>query len=211
MARNLIGNVYPTDEYLLSRCAPAGYGLGESIGRVCDANEISKNGFYVCDTNMPDNYWWFGTHTQYSEDYAYQEFCCCNTVDQRVCRYKFAGIWQPWEWIIYPLYAGAEYRTTEKYRGEPVYIKLVDCSGMPSPNSTKTVEHGIAGIRQIVDFSGTMLQDHSNAISLPYRYSNENYAHLSVDYNKIQLESGATNLAAYTSVHVWIKYTKAAT
>ncbi len=208
MARNKIGNVFPPDEYLLKRCAPAGYGLGESIGQVCDANEIVKNGFYACDTNMPDNYWWYGTHIQYSPDHAYQEFCCYNSVDKRACRYKLAGVWQPWEWITYTLYAGSEYRTTEKYRGEPVYIKLVDCAGMPSANSIKTIDHGIISMRYVVDFGGYMMPENYNVIALPFRFSSTNCAYLSVDSKKIQLESGATDLAEYTDVMVWIKYTK---
>lgn len=207
MAKVKIGNVYPPDDYLLARCAPAGYGLGEIVGKVCDANEINENGFYACDTNMPDNYWWYGTHIQFSADYAYQEFSCCSDVNQRVCRYKFAGVWQPWEWIVYPLYSGAEYRTAEKYRGEAVYIKIIDCVGMPSANSTKTVTHDIP-VRYIVDFGGYMMPENQNAIALPYRFSDTNYAYLSVDSTKIQLESGATDLAAYTDVKVWIKYTK---
>ena len=208
MARVKIGHVYPPDDYLLQRCAPAGFGLGESVGKDSAANEINKNGFYVCDTDMPDTFWWYGFHIQFSSDYAYQEFCSCNGVDQRICRYKTAGIWQPWEWITYPLYAGSEYRTTEKYRGETVYIKLVDCAGMPSANSIKTVEHGINKLWHIVDFGGSMMPDHANAVALPFRYSNENYAHLCVDFQKIQLESGTTDLTANNNVYVWIKYTK---
>ncbi len=35
--------------------------------------------------------------------------------------------WGPWEWINPPMDLGTEYRTTERYLGKPVYVKLVDC------------------------------------------------------------------------------------
>ncbi len=34
--------------------------------------------------------------------------------------------WGPWEWINPPLVAGAEYRTTERFLGKPVYVKMFD-------------------------------------------------------------------------------------
>lgn len=33
----------------------------------------------------------------------------------------------PWEWINPPMAVGAEYRTTERYMGLPVYTILIDC------------------------------------------------------------------------------------
>lgn len=39
---------------------------------------------------------------------------------------KDNGKWQPVEWINPPMTLGTEYRTTERYLGKPVYVKLVD-------------------------------------------------------------------------------------
>lgn len=49
MARVKIGNVYPTDEYLLERCAPAGYGLGGDTTQYITFDQIDTtytNGLY---------------------------------------------------------------------------------------------------------------------------------------------------------------------
>ena len=37
-----------------------------------------------------------------------------------------SGAWNPFEWINPPLALGVEYRTTERYLGKPVYVKLVN-------------------------------------------------------------------------------------
>lgn len=50
MARVHIGNVFPSDDYLLARCAPAGYGLGEDIIKKyidkADLDNTFVNGLY---------------------------------------------------------------------------------------------------------------------------------------------------------------------
>lgn len=50
------------------------------------------------------------------------------------------SIWMPFEWVNPPLDLGVEYRTTERYQGKPVYVKLVDLGAMPN-NSEKLVEY----------------------------------------------------------------------
>lgn len=42
------------------------------------------------------------------------------------------------EWVNPPLELGKEYRTTERYLGKPVYVKVIDCGNMPN-NSKKIV------------------------------------------------------------------------
>lgn len=46
--------------------------------------------------------------------------------------------WQPWEWVNPPMQLGVEYRTTERYLGKPVYVKLVDFGALPN-NTAKGV------------------------------------------------------------------------
>ena len=48
--------------------------------------------------------------------------------------------WEPWEWVNPPMLLGVEYRTTERYNGKPVYVKLVDFGLLPN-NTTKTVSY----------------------------------------------------------------------
>ena len=47
------------------------------------------------------------------------------------------GSWGEWEYINPPMELGVEYRTTERYKGKPVYTKAVDCGYM---TNGKTIE-----------------------------------------------------------------------
>lgn len=213
MAKVHIGNVYPPDDYLLARCAPAGFGLGVKNGFDCtDCNEAILNGTYYlygeAAVNHPGNSMQYGCLVVHRRGQYITQVIHYDYYEAKRFSKDGGVIWGEWEWANPPLYAGAEYRTTERFRGDPVYIKLVDCAGMPSANSVKAVEHGITFMRHIIDFGGYMMPENLNAISLPYRFSSDNCAYLSVDSKKIQIESGATDVSTYTDVHVWIKYTK---
>ena len=48
------------------------------------------------------------------------------------------------EYLNPPMELGVEYRTTERYKGKPVYAKLVDCGKFPAPGSSKQIAHGIS-------------------------------------------------------------------
>lgn len=223
MARVKIGNVFPSDQYLLERCAPTGYGLGSDsvlLTSKDDLNKIKANGWYYWNYNDKPANVPITASTSYLQamrvwttagSTACQELVDISGSTYQGCKMQrtmYGSDVYDWEWVNPPMLAGYEYRTTERYMGKPVYIKLVDCDGMPSPNSTKEVEHGIQPISHIVDFGGEMMPSYANPISLPFRFSSDNYAYLSVDVHRVVLESGATDLAAYTDVHVWIKYTK---
>ena len=43
----------------------------------------------------------------------------------------------PWEWVNPPMQLGGEYRTTERYLGKPVYVKIVDCGTIPAQGTHK--------------------------------------------------------------------------
>ena len=48
---------------------------------------------------------------------------------------RFDGTkWYPWEWVNPPMLFGTEYRTTERFMGSPVYVKLVDFGALPNNN-----------------------------------------------------------------------------
>ena len=55
-----------------------------------------------------------------------------------ITRCKNAGAWDAWEWVNPPMQLGVEYRTTERYRGKPVYQKLIDFGALPN-NTQKSV------------------------------------------------------------------------
>lgn len=44
------------------------------------------------------------------------------------------------EWVNPPLALGVEYRTTERYMGKPVYVKVVDCGYFAAAGTVKTIK-----------------------------------------------------------------------
>lgn len=52
-------------------------------------------------------------------------------------------IWSSF-WINPPMVPGYEYRTIERFNGNPVFVKVVDCGKMPS-TTEKSIAHGITG------------------------------------------------------------------
>lgn len=56
---------------------------------------------------------------------------------------KFEGVWYPWEYANPPMLVGVEYRTTERFFGKPVYVRVCDFGSMPN-----------AGLREVAfDFT----------------------------------------------------------
>lgn len=140
MARNLIGNVYPTDEYLLARCAPAGYGLGASVCAVptdADANNIGRVGFYQCTKHTPvENENWYIIHLSHVSGTYEHQIAVRVTDGSRAERTKINGVWGEWERVNPPMTPDVEYRTTERYMGKPVYTKLVNVGAYPETGMT---------------------------------------------------------------------------
>ena len=52
-----------------------------------------------------------------------------------IIRVKSSGVWKSWEYVNPPMKLGVEYRTTERYQGKPVYVKLVDFGALPNTAS----------------------------------------------------------------------------
>lgn len=88
--------------------------------------------------------------------------------------------WLPWEFVNPPLVLGVEYRTTERYLGKPVYVKVVDCGKFPAPGTSKMVAHGISNC---VPISITAQMSNSNTV--PYM----NYYTVGMDNANIILAS----------------------
>lgn len=59
--------------------------------------------------------------------------------------------WDEWEYINPPMAVGVQYRTTERYKGEPVYTILINGGNIPK-NSSKQVSYGVSP-KSIVRFA----------------------------------------------------------
>lgn len=143
--------------------APDGYGLGSEsafISADTDLNSITKNGWYQFGSNpinspTTDQDGWGGAYScmevsaRNSRNLT-QTIFCSNSATFMGCKIKRARIdntWYPWEWVNPPMIQGVEYRTTERYLGYPVYVKLINLGVMPSAGGTKTISVSDLGIR----------------------------------------------------------------
>jgi hypothetical protein len=155
--------------------APAGYGLGDERCTFVSLDEITKNGYYLL---------WLDTA---NGDFSTGQFACHAVVNANtnsvhlsgkhsggfVHRDKIDGVWQPWEWVNPPMIPGVEYRTTERYNGQPVYTKLLDCGALPNA-SRKEVAHGISNCTPL-SYYGTWANNTQaipdSAFSVTFSYS----------------------------------------
>ena len=215
MARVKIGNVFPSDEYLLSRCAPAGSGLGEkkpkSIDNPAEVDLLYENGWYAYYNNyeplVSDNILTaYGAIRVDAGGLATRQtfYPRTNPSCAMVRSATDLGPWSEWEWVNPPMDIGVEYRTTERYMGKPVYTKLVDCGGCPGVG-TKTVAHNTEGVvDMIVSAQGNL----SGYMTFPSTVIG--------GAMKLDLETSKTDIVLHSS-HEWmmdapcfvlLKYTK---
>lgn len=134
----------------LANKAPNGYGLGQVAygptfdGKPYNADGITGSGFFSCKNGTPVEDWGTILHIQGdSTTRATQWFKPAFnwsgklniTKDTVFKRERFESTWEPWEYINPPMELGIEYRTTDRYLGKPVYVKVVDC-GVMTNNKT---------------------------------------------------------------------------
>ena len=125
----------------------------------------------------------------------------------KLCRLCKNGVWQEWEYENPPLVLNAEYRTTERYGGKPVYIKRVNLGALPNVGSKR--ENAIPVGVSIVDFSCFAYNTSAsgNALVRPITvlsgitdcFCNTTLGQIGVDTN--------ADMSGYTAIAT-VKYTK---
>ena len=124
--------------------APAGFGLGETVKWIYAPETLADyihSGFYSWSSGVSDAPFSAGSMIviKRSAGYAFQvAFRDDIKKTEMAVRKLTASTWGEWEWINPPMETGVEYRTTEKYNGKPVYMKLVDFGALPN-NASKDV------------------------------------------------------------------------
>ena len=101
-------------------------------------------------------------------------------------RMYFNAQWYAWYWTDPPMVLGVEYLTVDRLNGQQVYTQLVEFGALPN-NSVKKLEHGIAGISSIVDYSmytysggSSNLAGHGNVTSI---LATATYIQVATNYN----------------------------
>lgn len=139
--------------------APHGYGLGKTYGNLIqDANAATNNGVYgandpsTCTNYLKTNSMNYGALTVYRRHgEIVQELRRLNYVAKRYSTDKGAT-WSEWEWVNPPMAVGVEYRTTERFGGKAVYVKVIDFGALPNA-TTKSVSIGTE-FTDVVDLAG---------------------------------------------------------
>lgn len=127
----------------IANSAPGGFGLGELTGRTANSfSDITGYGFYRIPSESgfaPDTSSnWGAAFIGASLSYGTLLYARNNAL--MAVRSVSGGEVGPIEWINPPMDLGVEYRTTERYLGKPVYVKVVDCGQIADG---KEVAHGI--------------------------------------------------------------------
>lgn len=204
----------------LSNKAPAGFGLGEQSKELTsddDLNTIWQNGWYRWGSSRPQNApnmspgsgdagYIFARVTNYNDQNILQEYWSLNQAAQnkarRICR---NGVWGPLEWINPPMQLGVEYRTTERYNGKPVYMKLVDCGAGPN-NTRKTVSANTQNVETPISCTGTF----GNG-TIPYEWfagDSSGAQAITCTFSGQEINIAATADYSRWTVFVILKYTK---
>ena len=146
--------------------APSGFGLGAVPTLIKDFNEAIKPGWYQVDSNTVNGP---NIHAVYHDIGSVFVTRHGDRIIQMFFGYAPGGIvyvhWLlraisgdripgPWEWVNPPLVTGEEYRTVARYRGNPVYEKLVNFGTLPNA-SKSTVSHGISDLNECFYVGGT--------------------------------------------------------
>lgn len=147
--------------------APDGYGLGSNAKLLTaddDLNTVLTTGWYnwswaAHPQNAPDNNWrkygcamhvfsttpgGYAIQTVYDLSDDIIHGCA---IQRTIYVISSGNVYYPWEWVNPPMQLGVEYRTTERYLGYPVYVKLINLGSLPNAGSTKQISVRDLGIR----------------------------------------------------------------
>lgn len=190
--------------------APGGFGLGgvladapENSEGFADANLITATGFYRAVRNVLYGGWHYIIHLNYDSATALQ-LAAYVSGEVYGAREKRLNVWGDWEHTNPPMELGIEYRTTERYLGKPVYVKLFDCGTIPAQGTHKDLvfspdADSIVSVTAYSSRRGT---------TLPYYDANGvRYAITGTDGNSVMIWNYSESLTD-TNVHALIKYTK---
>ena len=208
--------LYPKTVYnQVSGVAPAGYGLGESTLTLISNCNIVGNGWYRVDAstaNIPDVGLASGVLRidEATGSLVYQSlyFYVSGKV-HKMERVHSSGTWYPWEWVNPPMAVGVEYRTTERYQGKPVYVKLVNFGALPNATA-KNVEYGDSVCRPIFGYG--ISTDNNTFPTVSYggtladSFNSSRVISLWLNANTVSISCGGNRSAV--NAYVFVKYYK---
>lgn len=222
MARVKIGNVFPSDAYLLQRCAPAGYVDGkytsnskgqldviikEAYSEMADKSQRIINVAHNLIDGLPGGNWYI-TLKKSTINYGQAEATLYSAYNGGIQVYRrslFEGEWGAWATVNPLMEPGLEYLTEEKWNMKPVYTTYFSfgvVSGLPAAITTEF------SAAHVIRCNGTM-----GGSCLPIingTLDNENSAYVNATVNngfvRIEIVCGSGMIGKAAGVQVW--YTK---
>ena len=168
-----LGAVYDHDNSKTAHAgmfAPAGYGYGGSaftlnngtkitteaeldniIEAVYSKMDIGSTILFKYGGYPVGDYNWFGILSKSSANYGSFVAHSAYGKGTAITKTKYNGTWQPVEWEHPPMIPGVEYRTTERFNGKPVYVRLYD---MGVAGDGVRMAHGLGSYYKIRYFAG---------------------------------------------------------
>lgn len=204
--------------------APGGFGLGGVAKMLTEADnvdDIKASGWYTWEWRPTKQPAGLPSESEYHEGlmrvddadavntaqtiYLVKSFSGENAGDQCVIQRMgiIDGTWNAWEWVNPPLALGVEYRTTERYLGKPVYVKLVNFGVLPN-TTYRVVTHGISNIEHVIKAYGSV-----GGKNIPTNNFNGTHSYLvSVVADKTDIAVLTDFDASAYSSNIIVKYTK---
>lgn len=190
--------------------APGGFGLGgvlvdapENSEGFADANLITATGFYRAVRNVLYGEWHYIIHLNYDSATALQ-LAAYVSGEVYGAREKRLNVWGDWEHTNPPMKLGIEYRTTERYLGKPVYVKLLDCGTIPAQGTHKdlVVSPDVSNIISVSAYSsmrGTTFP-YYDANGVRYAIAGRGKTVMIWNYSEPLMDTNASALIKYTKV-----------
>lgn len=190
--------------------APGGFGLGgvlvdapENSEGFADANLITATGFYRAVRNVLYGGRHYIIHLNYDSATALQ-LAAYVSGEVYGAREKRLNVWGDWEHTNPPMELGIEYRTTERYLGKPVYVKLLDCGTIPAQGTHKdlVVSPDVSIIISVSAYSsmrGTTFP-YYDANGVRYAIAGRGKTVMIWNYSEPLMDTNASALIKYTKV-----------
>jgi hypothetical protein len=198
--------------------APAGFGLGTSPKILTSEDDIDKiwnNGWYTWTTRVPQN------APSVASGVTTYGYLFVNGITQSIAsvhagvnnviltRSKIGGDIGAWEWVNPPMQLGVEYRTTERYMGKPVYVKLVDCGNLPN-SSTKGITVATSKKAIVTEIKGLCIKSFTEGIDYYDIYGIDGISKFGTyasNVDSINIAIHTTNDLSTYQCYATIKYT----
>ena len=198
---NAVGNA-------LANCVPAGFGPNGQLANIANLNSAMDTGWFIFgadSTNKPSDFN-YGVLTVIRRNNGPQIFQSIEEIigGLKARRVYDNGAWEAWEFENPPMNVGVEYRTIERFKGKPVYVKMLDFGQLPN-NTTKAITTNVHA-KNIISVTG-ITYGGSEMIQFPIGNSGNFAGYCYLNGTSLSVRSTA-DLSNYATTYFTIKYIK---